>query len=274
MPIDLVLVRHGQSEGNLAQAKSKKGDDSFWTGEFSQRPSSMYRLTKKGVEQAKSAGEWIKENISPRFDRYYCSEYLRAMETAAYLEFENAEWFSEFYLREQDMGVLAGKSSQQRKEEYAHELARRDRDAFYYAPPGGESIAECALRVEKWISQLRQNAAGMKVIAVCHGNIMKAIRLRIEKMTSAEWHKFDNDPYYQTYNSQVLHYSRRDPVTGRIGHDINWFRTYCPWNPSKTPTDWVRVYRPSWTNEQLLSWAELTPRLVDNVDEEEVDSTS
>lgn len=41
MPIDLVLVRHGQSEGNLAQAKSKKGDDSFWTGEFSQRPSSM-----------------------------------------------------------------------------------------------------------------------------------------------------------------------------------------------------------------------------------------
>ena len=49
----------------------------------------------------------------------------------------------------------------------------------------------------------------------------------IFRMTSAEWHKFDKDPYYQTYNSQVLHYSRRDPVTGRISHDINWFRTYC-----------------------------------------------
>jgi len=188
MPIDLVLVRHGQSEGNLAQAKSKKGDHSFWSPEFSQRPSSMYRLTKKGVEQAKAAGAWIKDNISARFDRYYCSEYIRAMETSAYLEFENAEWFSEFYLREQDMGVLSGKSSQQRKDEYAHELARRDRDAFYYAPPGGESIAECALRVEKWISSLRQNAAGMKCIAVCHGNIMKAIRLRIEKCFAIPHH--------------------------------------------------------------------------------------
>jgi len=71
------------------------------------------------------------------------------METAAFLDFENAEWFSgalsrsrwialasthdsptdrfavEFYLREQDMGVLAGKSSQQRKEDYADELSRR-----------------------------------------------------------------------------------------------------------------------------------------------------
>lgn len=47
MPIDLVLVRHGQSEGNLAQAKSMKGDDSFWTEEFSMRPSSMVLLFRR-----------------------------------------------------------------------------------------------------------------------------------------------------------------------------------------------------------------------------------
>jgi hypothetical protein len=37
LPIDIVLVRHGESEGNLAQAYSKKGDDSLWTPEFSAR---------------------------------------------------------------------------------------------------------------------------------------------------------------------------------------------------------------------------------------------
>lgn len=52
MPIDLVLVRHGQSEGNLAQAKSKKGDDCFWTPDFSQRPSSMVRPPPPGPTYA------------------------------------------------------------------------------------------------------------------------------------------------------------------------------------------------------------------------------
>ncbi len=48
LPIDIVLVRHGESEGmkttqdlivagNLAQFQSKKGDDSLWTPDFSKR---------------------------------------------------------------------------------------------------------------------------------------------------------------------------------------------------------------------------------------------
>ena len=77
LPIDIVLVRHGESEGNLAQAQSKKGDDrqeiiiiinfhqkgnvnfdslifefpSLWTPDFSARHTSMYRLTDKGRKQ-------------------------------------------------------------------------------------------------------------------------------------------------------------------------------------------------------------------------------
>lgn len=43
LPIDIVLVRHGESEGNIAQDLSKIGDDSLWTSEFSQRHTSNYR---------------------------------------------------------------------------------------------------------------------------------------------------------------------------------------------------------------------------------------
>jgi hypothetical protein len=77
LPVDIVLVRHGESEGNLAQSLSKKGNDKLWTPEFSNRHTSLYRLTDRGRKQAKKAGKWIKKNICPTFDHYYCSEYIR-----------------------------------------------------------------------------------------------------------------------------------------------------------------------------------------------------
>ena len=40
MPLILVLVRHGQSEGNVASKYSRKGDDTLFTSEFLARPSS------------------------------------------------------------------------------------------------------------------------------------------------------------------------------------------------------------------------------------------
>jgi broad specificity phosphatase PhoE len=93
LPIDIVLIRHGESEGNLAQSRSKKGEQGDWTQEFKERHTSRYRLTDKGRVQAEIAGKWVKENIAERFDRYYCSEYTRAMETASLLDMKGAKWF-------------------------------------------------------------------------------------------------------------------------------------------------------------------------------------
>lgn len=42
------------------------------------------------------------ENIlkNGKIDRFYCSDYLRAKETAALFDIPDATWFTEFYLRE------------------------------------------------------------------------------------------------------------------------------------------------------------------------------
>ena len=45
--MDLVLVRHGQSEGNVARSRSMMGDHSLYVGEFLNRHSSLWRLTNK-----------------------------------------------------------------------------------------------------------------------------------------------------------------------------------------------------------------------------------
>lgn len=193
------------------------------------------------------------------------------METAAHLDFPHAEWFSEFFLREQDMGVLAGKSKMERQTEFKEEMQRRSRDLFYYQPPGGESIATCALRVEKFLSTLKASCSGFRVLVVCHGNIMKAIRIRIERMSQQDFSKFTTDPLYKTYNCQIIWYTRRDPNTMRIARDFNWVKTICPWDTSKTPTDWIRIRRPMYSNEALLKMVEAVPRLVDNTPEDEGD---
>ncbi len=104
MPLDLVFVRHGRSEGNEARDQSKRGDESCYTDEFRARPNREWRLTDLGLAQAQAAGRCIREQISPVFSRYYTSEYLRARETAAHLALPGARWVQDILLRERSWG--------------------------------------------------------------------------------------------------------------------------------------------------------------------------
>jgi len=222
-------------------------------------------LTSLGRDQAKTTGDWIRENIYQQFDAYYVSEYVRAKETASLLGFEESEWHSEFYLREQDNGVFTSLSGTERKELWSKELERKKLDSFYYAPPGGESIANCCLRVERWLHDLRVNCSGFRVIAVCHGNILKSLRIRIEKMNQENWGLLQTDKY-KTHNCQVIHYSRRNPFNGKVGKNIDWVRSICPWDLRRSvqTAEWEEIKRPSFTNEQLFQSLENTPRLINN----------
>src|SRR3990170_8107458 len=106
MPNELVLVRHGHSEGNFVADTSRRGDDSLYTTDFRERPGHRWRLTKEGANQARAAGEWILRNIGERFDRYYVSPYVRTRETAALLGLPEAEWRIDQRLRERDWGDI------------------------------------------------------------------------------------------------------------------------------------------------------------------------
>ena len=59
-------------------------------------------------------------------------------------------------------GVLAGQSKAQRIAQFGTELERQKKDPFYYAPPGGESVADCCMRVENMLDVLRRSCAGLK----------------------------------------------------------------------------------------------------------------
>lgn len=79
---------------------------------------------------------------------------------------------TEVYLRERDRGVLANKPHQERVREHREEFVRKQRDAFYWQPSGGESIANLCLRVDRVLENFGENCSGLRVIVVCHGGML------------------------------------------------------------------------------------------------------
>lgn len=263
MPTDLVLVRHEESEGNVAvKASKKKSDDRHYTAEFMKRHSSQWRLSDKGVRNAKAAGAWLQEHI-PTFDRYYTSEYVRALETAALLQLKDAKWYREFYLRERDRGVLDVVPHSALKERFAADIELWKRNSWFGAPPGGESMATVCLRVDRVLHTLHRECEGKRVIIVCHGEVMWAFRMRLERMSQERWHELDKseDLADRIFNGQIIHYTRRDPESGRTAQHLNWMRMVRADDPTFSRL-WQPVVRSHFSNEDLLEIVNRVPRLV------------
>jgi NAD+ kinase len=266
MPNNLVLVRHGESEGNIAVARSKKGDHSAYEGEFKRRHSSLWRLSKEGANQASLTGDWIKKHLNIHFDRFYASEYLRAMETAALLDIENAKWFTEFYLRERNWGSLDRASVLERNERFQESMDERSIDPFYWTPPNGESLAELCIRIDRVIQTLHRECDGKNVIIVCHGEVMWAFRVRLERMPQETFHLLDSskNPIHRINNCQVIHYTRTNPEKNGESprNHLNWMRSICPWNHKLSRNTWQSIHRPNYSNLDLLNRVEKIKPLI------------
>jgi hypothetical protein len=191
------------------------------------------------------------------------------METAALLGFSNAKWFLEFYLREQDRGYMGGKSSQIRDSEYKELMAERKKDSFYFTFPGGESIANACQRVDKVLTLLKEHCAGFRVVVVCHGNIMMGFRIRIERMSQARYRDIEENknPKTKLQNGGIIHYTRRDPLTGEVYPDFRFVRCICPWDLSLSTNDWEEIKRPTFTSEDLMLEVHKVPQLVQSTPE-------
>lgn len=261
MPIDLVLVRHGESEGNIAQKATERGDHSHFTEEFRNRHNSTWRLSSKGLSQAEAAGKWIRENMTllMPFGRCYVSEYARALETAARLGIPDAEWKVDFYLRERDYGSLDAIPDSERYERFADAMRRRTVDSFFWAPPDGESMAQLCLRVDRVIDTLHRECSDKSVIIVCHGEVMWAFRVRLERMLQGRYKELETSkhPFDHIHNCQILHYTRRRDQAGQDCQIVSPFyermRSICPTNLTLSRNEWEPIVRRSYSNDDLLA---------------------
>jgi broad specificity phosphatase PhoE len=237
LPIDLIIVRHGQSEGNIASKYEDQGVDDL-RERIADKTVYDFRLTVDGVKQAKATGEWIRKNISSRFDRYYTSDLLRAKETAAHLGFESAEWLLETDIREQ---YLPDKSS-------------ASVDISLLRSVGVERFIDTLLRFHD-----------QKVIVVCHATTIRSFMIRLEKLQYVNLSDVKKNPDLRVENCEVIWYSRRDPRTFSIESDLRWKTMIVPHKlPSITRKDlkWKQIVRPSFSNSDLLKDVERSSPLV------------
>ncbi len=187
-PSELVLVRHAESVGNVANTEALERRAERLDLEL--RDADV-PLSETGKRQAVAVGRRLAETADADApELVVCSPYRRAAETA---ERALAAWGSDHELvvderlRERDLGVFDRLTWRGIEAEYAKEAERRNHvGKFYYQPPSGESWCDVTLRVRSLLTDLRDGYAGKRVWLFTHQAVIMSFLYVLENFTEEE----------------------------------------------------------------------------------------
>ncbi|PCI56706.1 MAG: 2,3-bisphosphoglycerate-dependent phosphoglycerate mutase [Alphaproteobacteria bacterium] len=167
MPHYLVLLRHGQSEWNLANKFTGFHD---------------VDLTEQGEAEAKTAGVMLRE-AGIKFDQVFSSTQIRANRTAEIMLNEAGQsglydtMVRHPHLRERDYGDLTGLNKDETREKYGADQVHIWRRSYDVSPPGGECLQDVVEnRVRPYFTENIKPLldAGKNVLIAAHGNSLRA----------------------------------------------------------------------------------------------------
>lgn len=168
--IELILVRHGQSVGNLAAESAER--DQLERIDVPVRDPDV-ELSDLGRQQAAAVGSWLgrlPEGSRPAVA--WTSPYRRArqtLETATQGADLELPVRVDERLRDRDMGITDMLTAAGIRQKYPEEVERRKWiGKFYYRPPGGESWADVAMRVRGVLTDLRHLVGEGTVLITAH----------------------------------------------------------------------------------------------------------
>mgnify|MGYP001181409696 FL=1 len=162
--MNLILVRHGQSEWNALNQFTGWKDPG---------------LTSKGVEEARNAGKII-NNLKINFDLVFTSALIRAQNTAEIILKEINQPLSTIKnqaLNERNYGDLAGLNKDDARKRWGDEQVHIWRRSFDIPPPGGESLKDTGERVLPFFMKeiLPYVCKGKNVLVAAHGNSLRSL---------------------------------------------------------------------------------------------------
>jgi 2,3-bisphosphoglycerate-dependent phosphoglycerate mutase len=204
-PSHLVIVRHGESERNVAKDAAKRAElHSFGSGLRDMDT----KLTPRGHQQAQAVGEHLAKQY--RFDVLFTSPYLRTRETTEEIASKlthKSPIVLEERIREIEFGVLDGLTPKGIKKKYPEEDARREREGkYWYRPPGGESRPDVALRVQSFLGTLTRDYREKSVLIVCHSVVVLIFRRLLERWGETDYLKVDNEVDVLNCSLTIYHY--------------------------------------------------------------------
>lgn len=209
-PAALWLVRHAESQGNVADAQASKAGAARLSLDVRDPD---VELSDTGRGQAAALGALLRDvPADQRPAVVYSSPYVRAA-TTAHIAVDGGDLGLRIRyderLRERDLGAFDGMTRTGIRAEYADEAARRDRlGKFYYRPPGGESWADVALRIRSFTATLDARCADERVLVFSHQAVLLVFRYVLEGLSEREL--LDIDSREQIANCGVTRYAADD----------------------------------------------------------------
>jgi broad specificity phosphatase PhoE len=187
-PSALWLVRHAESQGNLADVRATEAGAPRL--ELDVRDPDV-PLSATGRRQAEALGAWLRDlPAGQRPTALLSSPFTRAAETAQVaVQVSGLDLPVRFdeRLRERDFGAFDGMTRAGIRAEYPQEAQRRDLlGKFYYRPPGGESWADVALRVRSVLTTAELRHTGERLMIVSHQAVILVFRYVLEELTEEE----------------------------------------------------------------------------------------
>lgn len=189
-PKRIILVRHGESQGNVDATSHET------------IPDYELNLTGKGREQAQKAGHKINELIGDELVYSYISPFYRTRQTFAEIEAElgdkNVKVIEDSRIREQDWGNLRSYEVEKK--------TMKDRGAygiFYFRIENGESGANVFDRTSTFFEMVRQDFLQSdypeNILVVTHG-----VTLRILLMRILNWSVEEFEDVYNPENCELF----------------------------------------------------------------------
>lgn len=179
-PNRIILIRHGQSEGNADPDVYKV------------KPDYALSLSEKGLNQAELVGKGLKSILNNGSVFFYVSPFWRARSTfeqiVKHIPLAQYKFIEEPRLREQERGHLRSREENKKLE--------NEQDAFgpfYFRFPGGESCADVYDRVSGFFGTLQRDFEKENfpenAVIITHGMtirlfLMKWFHWNVEKFES------------------------------------------------------------------------------------------
>ena len=190
-PERMWLVRHGQSQGNVARDAAHEAG--LLTIDIDVRDVDV-PLSELGMRQAEAAGRWFASlPDDERPEVILSSPYIRARQTAeaickaGALAGGPARTIIDERLREREFGVFDGLTTIGIREKYPEEADHRKRlGKFYHRAPGGESWADVILRLRSMLNTINLHYSDRRVLVVCHQVVVLCMRYILEELDEAQ----------------------------------------------------------------------------------------
>ena len=182
-PKRIILIRHGESEGNLDK------------NTYASKQDYKLLLTPTGIKQAEEAGQQLKQIIGNGSTIFYVSPMWRTRMTfehiAKHIDRDKMKWTEDPRLREQEWGHFRDlKANIQIDDE------RNKFGTFYYRIKDGESCADVYDRVSDFMHSLHRNFDKddfeENVVIVTHGMTLRMFLMRWYRWTVEEFETLRN----------------------------------------------------------------------------------